>query len=91
MPGFQSITAVAATLHADDETPLDLQRRGWRMAMERRDAVFPSVELLQTTHLNDERVQLVSSIQGPPYSSQEAHKVRKKDVPSTPATGDAGA
>jgi len=59
--------------------------------MERSDAVFSSADLVQTTHRSDNQVPLVLSIQRPPYSSQEVDKVRKKGVPSTPATGDAGA
>jgi hypothetical protein len=69
--------------------------------VERSNTVFLSADqryrakyilhLLQTKHLSDDQVQLVLSVQRPPYSSQEVDDILKQGAPARPASGDAGA
>ena len=100
MPGYEPISVIAAGLRTDEATLLDLRRKGWIQTVERRDTVFLSshqryrakyiLHLLQTKHLTDDQIQLVLSIQRPPYSAAEVDQILKRHaVPLSP--GDAGA
>jgi hypothetical protein len=40
MPGYQPITAIAASLLTDEQTLLDFRRKGWIQAVERNGTVF---------------------------------------------------
>ena len=42
MPGYQPITAIAASLLTDEQTLLDFRRKGWIQAVERNGTVFVS-------------------------------------------------
>jgi len=95
MPGYQPITAIAASLLTDEQTLLDFQRKGWIQAVERNGTVFVSGDqryrakyilyLLHTKHLSDDQIQLVLSIQRPPYSAAEVDQiVGRRTAPVNP-------
>ena len=99
MPGYQPLSVIAASLLTDQQTLLDFRNKGWIQAVERRNTVFLSsdqryrakyiLHLLQTKHLSDDQIQLVLSVQRPPYSAAEVDEILKPQaVPSNP--GDAG-
>lgn len=85
MPGYEPISVIATGLRTDEETLLDFRRKGWIQAVERRGTVFLSADqryrakyilyLLQTKHLSDDQIQLVLSIQRPPYSAAEVDQI----------------
>lgn len=100
MPGYQPISAVAAGLLTDEKTLLEFQRKGWIQAVKKNDTVFLAADqryrakyilhLCQTKHLTNEQIQLVLSIQRPPYSAAQVGEILKRNpLPSDPA--DAGA
>ena len=78
MPGYQTLSMSAKGLRTDESTLADFLRKGWIEAVERRNVFFLAADqryrakyvlhLAQTKHLNDEQIQLVLSVQRPPYS-----------------------
>jgi hypothetical protein len=50
MPGYQPITAIAASLLTDEQTLLDLRRKGWIQVVERNGAFFVSADQIVTRH-----------------------------------------
>ena len=44
MPGYQPISAIAASLLTDEQTLLDFRRKGWIQAVERNGTVFVSAD-----------------------------------------------
>ena len=88
MPGYEPISVIAAALLTDEETLLDFRRKGWIQAVERKNAVFLSSDqrylakyilyLIKTKHLSDEQVQLVLSVQRPPYSAAGVDQILKR-------------
>ncbi len=100
MPGYEPIPVIAASLGTDAATLLDFHRKGWIQARERRGTVYLSADqryrakyilhLIQTKHLSDDQIQLVLSIQRPPYSAAEVDQILKRHA-KTPSPGDAGA
>jgi hypothetical protein len=91
MPGYEPIAAVAVGLLTDEATLLDFHRKGWIQARERRGTVFLSADqryrakyilhLLETKHLTDDQIQLVLSVQRPPYSAAEVDQILKDHAP----------
>ncbi len=91
MPGYQPISSVAAALLTDEKTLLEFQHRGWIQAVSRGDAVFLAADqryrakyilhLYRTKHLNDEEIQLVLSVQRPPYSAAQVDEILKHAQP----------
>jgi hypothetical protein len=87
VPGYQSITSVAAGLLTNEETLLDFHQKGWIQVVERSSKVFLSASeryrakyilyLVQTKHLSDEQVELVMSEQRPPFSAAGVDKILK--------------
>ena len=85
MPGYQPISAIAASLLTDERTLLDFRRKGWIQAVERNGTVFVSADqryrakyilhLLHEKHLSDDQIQLVLSVQRPPYSAAEVDQI----------------
>jgi hypothetical protein len=100
VPGYQSVSVIAAGLRTDEKTLLDFRRKGWIQAVERKGTVFLSADqryrakfilyLLQTKHLDSEQIELVLATQQPPYSAAEVDKILKRH--GGPAkSGDGGA
>lgn len=88
MPGYQPISVIAPALNTDEQTLLDFRRKGWIEAVERRDVLFLSaaqryrakyiLHLRETKQLSDDQVQLVLSVQQPPYSLAQVDAILKQ-------------
>ena len=99
MPGYRPITAIAASLLTDEQTLLDFRHKGWIQMVERNGTVFVSADqryrakyilyLLHKKHLSDYQIQLVLSIQRPPYSAAEVDQIVKRHGGSV-SPGEAG-
>ena len=99
MPGYKQIVAVAATLLTDEATLLDFGRKGWIKIVEKNGAVFLAADqsyrakyilhLHQEKHLNDEQIQLVLSVQRPPYSAAQVDEILRQNAPA-PSLAKAG-
>lgn len=87
MPGYQALSAVAAGLRTDEATLLDFKRKGWIETVERNNQLFLASDqryrakyilfLHQTKSLSEEQIQLVLSIQRPPYSAAQVEEILK--------------
>jgi hypothetical protein len=100
VPGYQSVSTIAASLLTDEDTLLDFRRKGWIQAVERSGTVFLSTDqryrakfilyLLETKHLGSDQIELVLSVQRPPYSAVEVDQILKRHgVPLKPGDGSA--
>ena len=100
MPGYQPISGIAAGLLTDEQTLLEFVRKGWIRGVERNGTLFLSADqryrakyilhLRQAKHLSDDQIQLVLSVQRPPYSAAEVDKILKRHA-ARPNPGDGGA
>ena len=100
MPGYQPVSVIAAGLHTDEATLLDFHRKGWIQAITKNGMVYVAADqryrakyilyLRQTKHLSDDQIQVVLSIQRPPYSATEVDEILKQHCP-TPDSRDSGA
>jgi hypothetical protein len=89
MPGYQLISAVAASLSTDDATLLDFQRKNWIRVVNRNGNSFLAsdqryrakyiLHLHAEKHLTDDQIDLVLSIQRPPYSAAEVDDILKQN------------
>ncbi len=87
MPGYQALSAVAAGLRTDEATLLDFKRKGWIETVERNNQLFLASDqryrakyilfLHQTKRLSEEQIQLVLSMQRPPYSAAQVDEILK--------------
>jgi hypothetical protein len=97
--GYEPISAIAPGLLTDEETLLDFHRKGWIDTVQRGSTVFLSsdqryrakyiLHLLQTKQLSDDQIQLVLSVQRPPYSAAGVDQILREHTPPIP--GDGGA
>ncbi len=88
MPGYQSISVAAANLRTDEETLLGFQRKGWIEVVTRNETVFLAADqryrakyilyLHATKHLSEKEIQLVLSVQQPPYSAASVDAILKE-------------
>src|SRR5260370_15914896 len=88
MAGCGSISVIAAGLSTDEQTLLDFKRKGWIRTAEKNGTLFLSADqryrakyilhLSQVKHLRDDQIQLVLSIQRPPYSAAEASQILER-------------
>ena len=79
MPGYREVSWVAAGLLTDVATLLDFDRKGWIKTVERNGTVFLAADqkyraryilyLRRKRCLSDEQIELVLSVQQPPYSA----------------------
>ena len=87
MPEYQPIATAAAGLKTEQETLLDFHRKGWIAAVERNDMMYLAsdqryrakyiLHLYKSKHLSDEQIELVLSIQQPPYSAAQVDELLK--------------
>ena len=87
MPGYQTFPIVAAGLQTEPETLHDFHRKGWIQAVERNDVLFLAsdqryrakyiLHLYKAKNLNDEQIDLVLSVQQPPYSAAQVDEILK--------------
>ena|SRR5260370_18495180 len=93
MPGYQLISVVAAGLRTDEETLLEFRRKGWIQAVKKNEEVYLAADqryrakyilyLHGTRHLSDEQIQLVLSVQRPPYSAAQVDEILKRRAPAS--------
>ena len=91
MPGYQPISVVATALRTDERMLLDFRDKGWIHAVTRNETVFLASDqrylaryilcLYQTKHLTDDQIQLVLSIQRPPYSIAQVDQILERHAP----------
>ena len=91
MPGYQSISVVAAGLKTEPETLLEFHRKGWIATVERNDVLYLAADqryrakyilhLSKAKNLSEEQIELVLSIQQPPYSAAQVDEILKNHAP----------
>jgi hypothetical protein len=99
LPGYESITVVAAGLKTEQDTLLDLHRKGWIEAVKRNDVMYFAsdqryrakyiLHLYNAKNLSDEQIELVLSIQQPPYSAATVDEILKSHA-TVPSSKDPG-
>jgi hypothetical protein len=87
LPGYQTFPIVAAGLQTEHETLLDFHRKGWIEAVKRDDVLYLAsdqryrakyiLHLYKAKNLNEEQIELVLSIQQPPYSAAQVDEILK--------------
>ena len=85
MPGYQQLPLVATGLQTEVETLLEFGRKGWIDTVEKNGSVFIAVDqryrakyilhLRRTKSLTDEQIELVLSVQKPPYSAAGVEEI----------------
>jgi hypothetical protein len=85
LPGYQPISSVAATLQTNEATLLEFHRNGWIQTVRRNDISFLAADqgyrakyilyLSNVKHLNHGQIQLVLSVQRPPYCAAEVDEI----------------
>ena len=85
MPGYQQISVAATALSTSVETLVDFDRRGWIKTAEKNGMIFLAADqryraryilhLRNQKHLSDDQIELVLSIQRPPYSAAEVDDI----------------
>ena len=99
MSGYQTFPIVAAGLQTEQETLLDFHRKGWIEAVKRDDVLFLAsdqryrakyiLHLYKAKNLNEEQIELVLSIQQPPYSAAQVDEILKNN-PIAPSLKNVG-
>ena len=95
MPGFQQLSWAATGLLTDEATLLDLARRGWIKTVAKNGSVFIAADqryrakyilhLRQKKGLTDEQIEIVLSVQRPPYSSADVARILLDHPPASVA------
>ena len=90
MPAYQLISAAAATLSTDEATLLDFQRKNWIQVVNRNGDVFLAsdqryrakyiLHLHADKHLTDEQIDIVLTIQRPPYSAAGVDEILRQNA-----------
>ena len=99
MPEYQPISVVAAGLQTEQETLLEFHRKGWIAAVKRNDMTYLAsdqryrakyiLHLSKAKHLSEEQIELVLSVQQPPYSAAAVDEILKNNAMAT-SLGNAG-
>ena len=99
MPGHQQISLAATSLLVNVETLLDFDRKGWIKTVEKNGMVYLTgdqryrakyiLHLRNQRHLSDDQIELVLSVQRPPYSAAQVDEILREHAPA-PSTGEAG-
>ena len=99
MPEYQPISVVAAGLQTEQETLLEFHRKGWIAAVKRNDMTYLAsdqryrakyiLHLSKAKHLSEEQIELVLSVQQPPYSAAAVDEILKNN-PMAPSLENAG-
>jgi hypothetical protein len=99
MPGYQEVSAAAAGLHIGVETLVDFDRKGWIKTVEKNGRVYLTADqryrakyilhLRDKKRLGDEQIELVLSVQRPPYSAAQVDEILRKHPPA-PGSGSFG-
>ena len=88
MPGFQQISRAATGLLIDEATLLDFAGRGWIRIVEKNGSAFIAADqryraryilhLRQKKNLRDEQIEIVLSVQRPPYSAADVDQLLRE-------------
>ncbi len=88
----QQISLAAASLSVNVEMLLEFDRRGWIKTVEKNGRVYLPADqryrakyilhLRNQKHLNDEQIELVLSVQRPPYSSAQVDEILREHAPA---------
>jgi len=88
----QQISLAAAGLSVDVETLLDFDRRGWIKTVEKNGRVYLPADqryrakyilhLRNQKQLNDNQIELVLSVQRPPYSAAQVDEILREHAPA---------
>jgi hypothetical protein len=92
LPGYQQISWVATELKTDTATLLDFSRRGWINTVEKNGSVFIAssqryraryiLYLRQKKSLSDDEIELLLSVQRPPYSAADVDRILREHRPA---------
>ena len=92
MPGFQQLSLAATGLKTEVATLQDFARRGWVKTVEKNGSVFIAADqryrakfilsLRSKKHLSDQQIDLVLSVQRPPYSMAEVDEILRENAPT---------
>ena len=98
MPGYQSISLTASALQTDEDTLLAFRDKGWVEGLERNNTVYFSSDqryrakyilyLLRTRRLSHDQIQLILSVQHPPYSAKDVDQILNRAIPLSSSSGD---
>ena len=88
MPGFQQVSWAATGLLTDEETLLGFAKKGWITIVEKNGSSFIAADqryraryilhLRQKKHLTDKQIELVLSVQRPPYSAAQVEQLLRE-------------
>ena len=97
MPGFQQLSWAATGLQTEIATLQDFDRRGWIKTVEKNGRVYLAADqryrakyilhLREKKHLRDEQIELVLSVQRPPYSAAQVDEILRKHAPAPESPG----
>jgi hypothetical protein len=92
MPGFQQLSWAATGLQTEVATLQEFDRRGWIKTVEKNDSTFIAADqryrarfilhLRNKKHLSDQQIDLVLSVQRPPYSTAELDRILREHAPT---------
>ncbi len=90
MPGYQPISQAATGLLTKIETLTDFDRRGWIKTVGKDGIVYLAADqryrakfilhLREKKHLSDEQIDLVLSVQRPPYSAAQVDEILREQA-----------
>ena len=93
----QQLSVVATSLAVNVETLLELRRKGWVKTVEKNGTVYLAgdqryrakyiLHLRDQKHLSDDQIELVLSIQRPPYSAAQVDEILRENAPAPSAGG----
>lgn len=93
----QQISLAAAGLSVNVETLLDFGRKEWIKTVEKNGMVYMAgdqryrakyiLHLRDQKHLSDDQIELVLSIQRPPYSAADVDQILRENAPAPSAGG----
>ena len=88
----QQISLAAAGLAVNVETLLEFDRKGWIKTVEKSGRVYLPADqryrakyilhLRNQKHLSDDQVELVLSVQRPPYSAAQVDEILREHAPA---------
>ena len=92
LPGYKQIPSAATELKTDTATLLDFSRRGWINTVEKNGSVFIAssqryraryiLYLRQKKSLSDDEIELLLSVQRPPYSAADVDRILREHRPA---------
>ncbi len=92
MPGFQQLSGAATGLQTEVATLQEFDRRGWIKTVEKNGLVYIAADqryrakyilhLRNKKHLSDKQIDLVLSVQRPPYSTAEVDGILRGNTPT---------